>query len=91
MKNTWTKTLAFAMIGMLLLSATACNKNKDAQTDEGLEQSTNLLDGNQDLGQGNQYNDPNGQNNQNNQSNQGWQGDQSNQNDQSKKVFHKSS
>lgn len=79
MKITWTKTLAFALIGLLLVSATACNKNKEEQSGDATEQLTNTLDGNQNQNQGNQYNDPNWQNNQNNQN---WQGDQSNQNNQ---------
>ena len=86
MNYTWTKTLAFAMVGLLLLSATACNKNKDEQTEDGTEQITNMLDGNQDQNQGNQYNDPNWQNNQNNQSNQNWQGDQNNQSNQNNQT-----
>ena len=75
MKSTWTKTLAFALIGLLMVSATACNKNKDKTPDDGSEQTTNMLDGGFDQNPGNQYNDPNNQGNQNNTGNQNNQND----------------
>lgn len=80
MKSTWTKTLAFALIGLLMVSATACNKNKDKTPDDGSEQTTNMLEGGFDQNPGNQYNDPNNQGNQNN------TGDQNNQNTQTPPV-----
>lgn len=76
MKMTWTKTMAIALIGLLVVSATACNKNKDEQSGETPEQTTDMLQGGFDQNPGNQYNDPsnqgngNGQNDQNNQNNQ---------------------
>ena len=76
MKSTWTKTLAFALIGLLMVSATACNKNKDKTPDDGSEQTTNMLDGGFDQNPGNQYNDPNNQGNQNNTGNQNNQNNQ---------------
>lgn len=79
MKSTWTKTLAFALIGLLMVSATACNKNKDKTPDDGSEQTTNMLDGGFDQNPGNQYNDPNNQGNQNNTGNQNNQNNQNNQ------------
>ena len=76
MKHTWTKTLAFGLIGLMLLSATACkDKKEDELPEDGSEQTTNMLQGNFDQNPGNQYNDPNtqgdNQNNQNNQNNPG--------------------
>lgn len=74
MKNTWTKTLAFALIGLLLLSATACNEeNKDEQPNGGNEQTTDMLQGGLDQNPGNQYDNGSGNNqsNQNNPNNQG--------------------
>lgn len=76
MKSTWTKTLAFALIGLLMVSATACNKTKDKTPDDGGEQTTNMLDGGFDQNPGNQYNDPNNQGNQNNTGNQNNQNNQ---------------
>lgn len=80
MNSTWTKTLAFALIGLLLVSATACNKNKDENTDDTTEQTTDMLQGGLDQNPGNQYNDPNNQGNQNNQGDQNNQNNQGNQN-----------
>lgn len=71
MKITWTKTMALALIGLLLVSATACNKNKDEQPDDGAAQTTDMLQGGFDQNPGNQYNDPNNQGNQNDSGNQG--------------------
>ncbi len=73
MKITWTKTMAFALIGLLLVSASACNKNKDESPDTGTEQTTDMLQGGFDQNPGNQYNDPNNQGNQGNQGNQNIQ------------------
>ncbi len=70
MKITWTKTLAFALIGLLLVSATACNKNKEETPDAGSEQTTDMLSGNLDQNPGNQYEGPNNQGGQNDQNNQ---------------------
>lgn len=76
MKITWTKTMAFALIGLLLVSATACNKNKEQTPDAGSEQTTDMLQGGFEQNPGNQYNDPNNQGN----GNQNGQNDQNVQN-----------
>ena len=73
MKITWTKTMTFLLIGLLLVSATACNKNKQETPDAGSEQTTDMLQGGFDQNPGNQYNDPNNQGNGGNQGNQGNQ------------------
>ena len=79
MKITWTKTMAFLLIGLLLVSATACSKNKQETPDAGSEQTTDMLQGGFDQNPGNQYNDPN---NQGNGGNQYAPNDQNNQNNQ---------
>ncbi|MBQ2256405.1 MAG: leucine-rich repeat domain-containing protein [Clostridia bacterium] len=79
MKITWTKTMTFLLIGLLLVSATACNKNKEETPDAGSEQTTSMLQGGYDQNPGNQYNDPN---NQGNGGNQYAPNDQNNQNNQ---------
>ena len=72
MNQTWTKTLAFALIGLLLLSATACNnKKEDEPSKDGSEQTTDVLQGGMDQTPGNQYDTPGNQGNQNGQGNQG--------------------
>ena len=86
MKNTWTKTMVFALIGLLLLSATACNKNKDSQTDDSTEQTTDMLQGGMNQGQGDQYNDPSNQGDQPGQNDQGGQNGQQDQNDQQQQT-----
>jgi hypothetical protein len=62
MKITWTKTMAFLLIGLLLVSATACNKNKEETPDAGSEQTTDMLQGSFEQDSSDQYNDPNNQN-----------------------------
>ena len=75
MKITWTKTMAFALIGLLLVSATACNKNKEQTPNVESEQTTDMLQGGFEQNPGNQYNDPNnqGSGNQNGQNDQNVQ------------------
>ena len=80
MKITWTKTMALALIGLLVVSATACNKNKDKTPDDGTEQTTDMLQGGFEQNPGNQYNDPNNQGNGGNQFGQNDQNNPSNQN-----------
>jgi hypothetical protein len=70
MKITWTKTMTFLLIGLLLVSASACNKNKEETPDAGSEQTTDMLQGGFEQDSSDQYNDPNNQNGQNNQNNQ---------------------
>ncbi len=71
MKHAWTKMLAFALIGLLLLSTTACkNKKEDELPEDGSEQTTDMLEGNFEQSSGDQYDQPNNQGNQNEQNNQ---------------------
>ena len=71
MKHTWTKTMVFVLMAILLLSVAACKDKQEGELPEGgSEQTTDMLGGNVEQSSGDQFDRPNDQGNQNEQSNQ---------------------